>query len=412
MDPSKKTPSSKKVLIIFEEVIRSGLINVAGELSKILIQLNYDVHLIYAENKNAKEINIQNYFSHIKKDNLHTYKLKNTNKYLAQLEKLIKTWIKLFSFWPNKKTQYVYHCFLPASYMAVFLHPFAYKRRKFYHLIGFRDLEMLSVHRYLHFPYQKKFSINVRIRFFLLYFIQKICLKTANRIIAISHYVKKTIAKRYKIPAGKIQVIHCHFDSKTFNLNPKLNIRKQMGISKNTLFIGMVQRHDPRKGFYLFLKALWFLKKKEVRFHAIIAGDPTFYTPHIIKYRNQLGLKFYINFLTGLNKHEIAQFYNTIDLSIITSLDLETFGITIIEALACGRPVIGIPTGAIPEILNLVQSFELCTKNKSPKALADKIQVYINLPKDKKNEISEEAINIVNSKFSLINALKAYKNIY
>jgi glycosyltransferase involved in cell wall biosynthesis len=51
---------------------------------------------------------------------------------------------------------------------------------------------------------------------------------------------------------------------------------------------------------------------------------------------------------------QLSQYYQAADLVVVPSLQLEGFGLVIVEALACGTPVLGTPVGAIPEILNQV----------------------------------------------------------
>jgi glycosyltransferase involved in cell wall biosynthesis len=50
----------------------------------------------------------------------------------------------------------------------------------------------------------------------------------------------------------------------------------------------------------------------------------------------------------------LAAYYQTADLVLMPSLQLEGFGLVTVEAMACGTPVLGTPVGAIPEILRQV----------------------------------------------------------
>jgi glycosyltransferase involved in cell wall biosynthesis len=51
---------------------------------------------------------------------------------------------------------------------------------------------------------------------------------------------------------------------------------------------------------------------------------------------------------------QLSQYYQAADLVLMPSLQLEGFGLVMVEAMACGTPVLGTPVGAIPEILNQV----------------------------------------------------------
>ncbi|MBS0182750.1 MAG: glycosyltransferase family 4 protein [Nitrospira sp.] len=51
---------------------------------------------------------------------------------------------------------------------------------------------------------------------------------------------------------------------------------------------------------------------------------------------------------------QLGHYYQAADLVLMPSLQLEGFGLVMVEAMACGTPVLGTPVGAIPEILNQV----------------------------------------------------------
>ena len=67
------------------------------------------------------------------------------------------------------------------------------------------------------------------------------------------------------------------------------------------------------------------------------------------------GLKLGNITLTGFIDGEILpSYYQASDLFVMPSLTLEGFGLSTLEAMACGVPVLGTPTGGTPEILQPV----------------------------------------------------------
>ena len=59
--------------------------------------------------------------------------------------------------------------------------------------------------------------------------------------------------------------------------------------------------------------------------------------------------------MTGfIHGDAIHNYYQASDLFVMPSLTLEGFGLSTLEAMACGVPVLGTPTGATPEILQPV----------------------------------------------------------
>jgi glycosyltransferase involved in cell wall biosynthesis len=56
--------------------------------------------------------------------------------------------------------------------------------------------------------------------------------------------------------------------------------------------------------------------------------------------------------MTGfIAEDKLPFYYQAADLMVVPTLMLEGFGLVLVEAMACGTPVMGTPVGAIPEIL-------------------------------------------------------------
>jgi glycosyltransferase involved in cell wall biosynthesis len=69
------------------------------------------------------------------------------------------------------------------------------------------------------------------------------------------------------------------------------------------------------------------------------------------------------HFLGNLEKKELAQAYASSDLLVVPS-KTETLGIVMLEAMACGCPIVGANAGAIPDVLsNLSQGARVCNPN-------------------------------------------------
>ena len=77
-----------------------------------------------------------------------------------------------------------------------------------------------------------------------------------------------------------------------------------------------------------------------------------------------------IRMMGSVTDQNLALLYRAADFSIVPSTDYEGFGLTLIESLASGTPVLGTPVGAIPEVL-LPLSKSLLLDGVSPRLLAE-----------------------------------------
>lgn len=129
--------------------------------------------------------------------------------------------------------------------------------------------------------------------------------------------------------------------------------RKRAGEPFRIAMIGML---TPWKGQHIFIEALHILKEKGHRVHGQIVGGEVYITQGESGYRAQLGKKVRDLHLTeeveflGL-RNDIPEILHASDLFVHCSIRPEPFGRSIIEAMACGRPVIAARGGGVLDII-------------------------------------------------------------
>ena len=113
-------------------------------------------------------------------------------------------------------------------------------------------------------------------------------------------------------------------------------------------FILTVTSYDPGKNFRVLLDAFEQVRKKE-DVHLVVAGKNCF------KYAEDFDLKSkdigqYVHFTGWIEHSELPVFYNLAEVYLFPSI-FETFGIPVLESMACGCPVVTSNSGAIPELV-------------------------------------------------------------
>lgn len=174
-----------------------------------------------------------------------------------------------------------------------------------------------------------------------------------QRLIAISEAVKKDLVEKLHIPEDKITRIYNGVDTDQFSpdiCGDKFRDEFKLGAEK---LVGMIARFSPEKGQETFLKAAAEVLKtyKEVGF--VIAGDAKLgsqnYKEEMIVLSNKLGLQGKVVF-TGF-RDDLPQVLAALDILVVPSR-AEPFGRVIIEAFACGTPVIASNSGATNELIS------------------------------------------------------------
>jgi len=159
--------------------------------------------------------------------------------------------------------------------------------------------------------------------------VEKRGLQKADLVITVSERMKKQLIERYDAKEEKIIVIYNGIDaSRFFGLIKKDN----KGI---ILFLG---RLTNQKGPYFFLHTAKKVleKRKDVMF--ILAGQGE-QMPELIRIAIGLGIMNNVVFTGYLSEEELLQAYTIADVYVMPSV-AEPFGITALEAIASGTPVI------------------------------------------------------------------------
>jgi len=176
-------------------------------------------------------------------------------------------------------------------------------------------------------------------------------IKTATKVIGVSEATKNDLVKRVGIKRGKVEVIYEGVDKNIFKLieNDVLNnILIGLNLRKNNyfLFVGTVQ---PRKNIERIIKAFALFSADKLGYMLVLAGGKGWKTDEIYKLPAQLGIKDQVRFLGRVRDEELVGLYNGAVGLVYPSL-FEGFGLPIVEAFACGCPVITSNSSSMPEV--------------------------------------------------------------
>lgn len=110
------------------------------------------------------------------------------------------------------------------------------------------------------------------------------------------------------------------------------------------------RRLTPRTGVDELIAALRIVRTALPRVRLAIAGTGRM-EDELRKLAGALGLAHAVDFLGQISDEELVKRYQTATLVVMPTRELEGFGLSTAEALACGAAVVGTPAGATPELL-------------------------------------------------------------
>ena len=174
-------------------------------------------------------------------------------------------------------------------------------------------------------------------------FMQKVQLKGATKIIAVSRATKEDLIKKIGIKKEKIEIIYEAYDKNTFKKDAQVDSLRQY-----YLFVGTIQ---PRKNLERIIRAFAKIKNEQSSpsdKNLVIAGGKGWMSEEIYKLPKKLGIKSRVKFLGYVPDEKLSALYSNAEALVFPSL-FEGFGLPILEAQACGCPVITSNLSSMPE---------------------------------------------------------------
>lgn len=177
-------------------------------------------------------------------------------------------------------------------------------------------------------------------------------LKRMDAIITVSEYSRKKILQQLKIPAEQVFMIHSGNDNHHFRpiSNARTRLAERYGLSfgpedKILLYVGA---EFPRKNLASILQTLKFLPSNIYLFKVGEPGGQGF-RGQTKKLVTELELNKRVLFFNQVPEEDLLLFYNAANVYVCASY-LEGFGHPILEAMACGTPVVCSHGASLPEI--------------------------------------------------------------
>lgn len=170
-------------------------------------------------------------------------------------------------------------------------------------------------------------------------------LKRAHKIVAVSQSLKDSILKLDGFPE-KISVIRNGVNHKEFFPFNKTTARERLGLPINKKIILFIGNLLPVKGIDLLLRAFAGMEKKDCIDLIIIGKGKS--ERKLKTLTKKLHIETHVNFMGSKGHNEIPAWLNACDVLCLPSRN-EGFPTIIVEALACGRPVVATKVGGIPE---------------------------------------------------------------
>lgn len=175
--------------------------------------------------------------------------------------------------------------------------------------------------------------------------------RRAKAIIAVSHSAKRDIVRVLGVPKEKVHVI---YEAPATCFRPLTDkaalaaVRRRLKIPERfLLYVGTI---EPRKNLIRLLEAFAALHHRDDIPHALVfVGQRGWKDEAVFEAVERLDLKHTVRFVGHVSVETLVALYNLADLLVFPSL-YEGFGLPVVEAMACGTPVVTSKNGSLGEI--------------------------------------------------------------
>jgi glycosyltransferase involved in cell wall biosynthesis len=177
----------------------------------------------------------------------------------------------------------------------------------------------------------------------------------ADRAVAECPQDREDLLLLYDADPAKVRIIPCGFDPEEFGPSDKREARAALGLDPGERVVLQLGRMVPRKGVDDAVRGVARLRRDHgLDARLLVVGgeardpDPAL-TPEIGRLQRvaqQEGIADRVTFTGSRDRHELRTYYAAADVFVTTPW-YEPFGITPVEAMACGTPVVGSAVGGV-----------------------------------------------------------------
>jgi glycosyltransferase involved in cell wall biosynthesis len=183
------------------------------------------------------------------------------------------------------------------------------------------------------------------------YMLEKLILPAADRLISIANVITEAIREHVNYPMTKVRMIY-HGVSDKFRVETDYDrlarAREEYCLPEH--FILFVGRLYPQKNFATLVRAFARLKDT-IPHRLVVVGQPRYKYDGDLNLIRELGIEDRVGFLNHVPNNDLPKIYNLATCFVMPSL-FEACPLALLEAMACGCPIVGARAGGITELVD------------------------------------------------------------
>ncbi|MBV9357803.1 MAG: glycosyltransferase family 4 protein, partial [Chloroflexi bacterium] len=246
-------------------------------------------------------------------------------------------------------------------------------------------------------------------------------LRQADALVGVSAFAADSYRRLVGLPSGRVFTVHNAVDTDVFAPNlaarGRQAMRERIGIANGAPLIGYVARLMRWKRQDALLEAFAEVRRTVPDAQLVLAGASADSAPdgvgdyraYLLRRTAALGLEGTVHLPGFLSANEMPALFGALDLVAHPSTE-EPFGLAIVEAMACAKPVVAIDGGGVPEIIQANRNGVLVPAEQ-PTAMAGAIVSLLRDP-DTAHRLAEQGRARVLDQFTPSRQAAAMLDVY
>jgi len=174
--------------------------------------------------------------------------------------------------------------------------------------------------------------------------------RRASRVIAISEHTRRDVIELCGVPPERVTTIYLAADERFQPAGSEALARFRADRDLTRPFVLYLGTLEPRKNVITLVRAYHELRRQGAEHALVLAGGRGWQYEPIFELVQRLGLEQHVMFPGFIPPGEQALWYSAADVFAFPSL-YEGFGLPLLEAMACGTPVVASNSSSLPEVV-------------------------------------------------------------
>lgn len=234
----------------------------------------------------------------------------------------------------------------------------------------------------------------------------------ADKIVTVSNAVANHVKQSRYVKDDQVQVIYNGVDNAVYQLIDASAVRDQFGIAQDALVIGMVGRVNAWKGQGDFLEAVTPILEHNPNSVAFLAGSAFAGEEwRVEELESKISKSSVASQIKRIDYYEhTTELYNMFDIFVLPSTNPDPLPTVVLEAMACGKPVVGYRHGGVCEMVAEGTNGLLASPGQSQE-LSDAILELVS-DSAKRIQFGEASVKRQRELFSLESYIRNFSELY